>query len=441
MHDLEAIRVTATPAERRVIDAVLEHGSHAAAAVALDMARQSVSGAIARAERRAAAYEDTPRGPAGTLHNTPAVSLAPGQELKRQTIHVDESGVLLDRYDLTQTARNPPAFEPVPAGHHVTKTTTRLDADGRVGMQYVTAKHEAAAREREFWDACKALASDYRGTALPVTRPAECNSKLLSAYLIGDPHVGMLAHAAETGAHFDLRIAEAELVECLRQLVDRTPNARHALILQLGDFYHAQDNTQTTPGHGHKLDVDGRTFKVQATGHRILRAIVDLARQKHEFVTFVSLPGNHDPNMSFAIGAYMSAVYENTPGVTIDPSIAAYYFQQFGVNLIGACHGDGAKEKDLPLLMASRRPVEWGATTHRVMHAGHIHHTRKIEHSGCTTWYHNTLASKDQWHTHKGYDAQQLLESVTYHEDFGQEFTTTVGIERVRQALAKGIAA
>lgn len=439
---LQALRQYATPLELRYIDAAIEHGNGRAAAKAVGVDPTGITKAIKRVELRAKLYEDTPRGPQGKLHGTPPVSLAFGQELKRQTIHVNAEGELLDRYDLTHAARNPPAFEPVPAGHHVTKTTTRLDADGRVGMQYVTSKADAAAREAAFWEACKANAEQYRGIALPDAPPTDTDAKLLACYPIGDPHIGMLAHAAEAGAHFDLRIAEEELVECLRLLVARTPPAEEALILQLGDFFHAQDNTQTTPGHGHKLDVDGRTFKVQATGHRILRTIVDLARKRHKRVRMVSLPGNHDPNMSYAIGAYLGAVYENVPSVTIDPSIAAYYFQQFGVNLIAACHGDGAKEAALPLLMATRRPVEWGATKHRVMHAGHIHHTRIIEHSGCRTWYHNTLASKDNWHSHKGYDAQQMLESVTYHEDYGQEYTATVGIERVRAALAaKGRAA
>jgi hypothetical protein len=434
---LEALRAYATPRELAYVDAVIEHGNARAAAAVLGVHHSAVAHGIQRAERRAKLYEDTPRGPAGKLHNTPPVSLAEGQELKRQTIHVDAGGVLLDRYDLTQAVRNPPAFEVVPAGHHVTKTTTRLDADGRVGMQYVTAKHEAAAREQAFWDACRTNAREYKGISLPARAPKSTERKLLSCYPIGDPHIGMLAHAAETGRNFDLKIAEAELVECMRQLFARTPASHHALIIQLGDFYHAQDNTQTTPGHGHKLDVDGRTFKVQATGQRILRSVVDLALRRHKRVTFVSLPGNHDPNMSFGIASWVAAVYERDRRLTVDPSIAPYYFKQFGVNLIGATHGDGAKEAALPLLMATRQREAWGTSKYCVMHAGHIHHTRLVEHSGCRTWYHNTLADKDAWHTGKGYDSEQCLTSITYHEDYGQEGTQTMGIERVREALAR----
>jgi len=368
----------------------------------------------------------------------PAVQLADGQELKAQTIKVNGDGTLNHRYDKSQTARKDPHFLPVPPAHAVTKTTTRIDADGRVGLQYVTAKPGEVERFDAFKRAMRDELEQYRGAALAldVPAPAETWGDYMSFYWLGDPHIGMLAHASEAGQHFDLKIAEAELVECFRQLVWRTPPSRVGRIVNLGDFYHAETNAQVTPGHGNKLDVDGRAYKVQKCGQRILRALVDLAKQRHEIVEFGGVPGNHDPNMSFQIASWLQALYEGDPRVVIDDSIAPYNFREFGQNLIGTGHGDGAKEKDLPLLMASRQREAWGRTRYHQFHNGHKHHTRKIEHSGCLTWFHNTLAAKDAWHAHMGYDSEQFLESSTYHERFGPEGTTQVGIERVRAALA-----
>ena len=72
----------------------------------------------------------------------------------------------------------------------------------------------------------------------------------------------MLAWADEVGENFDLKIVERELCECLAQLVARSPATEEAIITNLGDFWHAQDDRQLTPGSGNKLDVDGRSGKV-----------------------------------------------------------------------------------------------------------------------------------------------------------------------------------
>jgi hypothetical protein len=379
------------------------------------------------------------RGPSGTTHDHPPPQIAEGLELKGQTIKLDKEGNLLHRYDKSHAARlDEPKFAPIPPAHLVTKTTTAIGPDGRPVLQYLTSKPGASESWYAFWEATKDELESYRGAALAIDYPAPADTwaDYLSCYWWGDPHIGMLAHASEAGEHYDLKIAEAELIECFRQLVWKTPPSRVGRLTNLGDFYHAEDNAQRTPGHGNKLDVDGRAYKVQRTGQRILRAVVDLMKQRHEIVEYVGLPGNHDPNMSFQIAAWLSALYEGDPRVVIDDSIAPYSYREFGQTLIGAGHGHGAKEKDLPLMMAARQREAWGRTRWHQMHCGHIHHTRKIEHSGCLTWYHNTLAAKDAWHAHKGYDSEQFLESTTYHERFGPEGSQQVGIERVRAALA-----
>ena len=369
---------------------------------------------------------------------TPPIELAEGQELKAQTIKVNGDGSLNHRYDKSQAARADAIGAVVPPGHLVTKTTTRVDADGRVGLQYITCKPGQVEAWEAFYAAARDEVAEYRGVALAqeVPAPAETFADYMSVYWWGDPHIGMLAHASEAGSHYDLKIAEAELIECFRQLVARTPPSRIGRIQNLGDFYHAETNAQVTPGHGHKLDVDGRAYKVQRCGQRILRAVIDLALQRHEVVEFDSVPGNHDPNMSFQICSWLQALYEGHPRVKIADGIAPYTFREFGSTLLGVGHGDGAKEAALPGLMATRQPQAWGRTRYRQMHNGHVHHTRKVEYPGCLTWYHNTLAAKDAWSNLKGFDSDQFLESTTYHERFGPEGSAQVGIERVRAALA-----
>ncbi len=380
------------------------------------------------------------RGPSGRVHREPPLEIAEGLELRAQTTQVNADGTLRTRYDKTHLARNEANFEAVPAGHHVTKTTTRYDADGRVGMQYVTAKHDQAAREAAMLDAWKRHAELYAGLAIDAVRPPpSADADLLAVYPLGDPHIGMLAWAPESGEHFDLRIATRELLTCVRLMVEGAPPAKNAIICNLGDFLHAQSEEQRTPGHGHKLDVDGRFSKVLDAGHALLRAIVDTALAKHEHVTVRNLPGNHDPQVAAMLAMWLRAVYEREPRVTIADAFAPYQFDRFGCCLLGWAHGDGAKAEALPLLMANAEPQNWGATTEHVWHTGHVHHLSTKEYTGCVVETHRTMAGKDHWHTSKGYSAKRSLSVITYHNVHGEISRNRVGLERVRNAISSGL--
>jgi hypothetical protein len=394
----------------------------------------------AKRRRRAERKGEPPRGPSGDHATSPPVQLAEGLELKAQTVKVNADGSLNHRYDKSHTAREPERFEIVPEAHHVIKTTTRVDADGRVGMQYVTSKHDEAAREAAMLGAWKRHAELYKGLACEVLGPLpKCDEELLAVYPLGDPHIGMLAWAPEVGEHFDLKIATRELLTCVRIMVDGAPPAKEAIITNLGDFLHAQDDQQRTPGHGHKLDVDGRAAKVLDAGHALLRAIVDTALSKHEHVTIRNLPGNHDPQVAAMLAMWLRAVYEREPRVTVADAFAPYQFDRFGLTLLGWAHGDGAKAEALPLLMANARPQDWGATTEHVWHTGHVHHLSTKEYTGCVVETHRTMAGKDHWHTSKGYSAKRSLSMVAYHRVFGEVTRNRVGLERVRSAIGEGL--
>jgi hypothetical protein len=393
-----------------------------------------------RRRAHAAGREYTPRGPSGAHAETPPINLAPGQELRGQSTFARPSG-LIGRWDKSGIAPNPARFEIVPAGHHITRTSTYVRADGQIGGQHISAEHKKAARETAMFDAWKRHAEIYKGLAAPARAPRGrlLDADLLAVYPLGDPHIGMLAWAPEVGEHFDLKIATRELLTCVRIMVEGAPPAKHAIITNLGDFLHAQDEQQRTPGHGHKLDVDGRFAKVLDAGHTLLRAIVDTALQKHERVTVRNLPGNHDPQVAAMLAMWLRAVYEREPRVTVADAFAPYQFDRFGCVLLGWAHGDGAKAEALPLLMANAEPQNWGATTEHVWHTGHVHHLSTKEYTGCVVETHRTMAGKDHWHTSKGYSAKRSLSVVCYHKLFGELSRNRVGLERVRAAL-KGAA-
>ena len=374
-----------------------------------------------------------PRGPSVK----PAIP--EGHELAGVSTLTDADGSLKAEWNKTRIAGADEApNDPIPEGHHVVSTSTLLRGDGTTSVQWVTAKADEVRREALIKAAWERHAAVYAGLADVSAAPAhEGDDDLIALYPLGDPHIGMLAWAPESGENFDLKIATRELLACVRLMVQSAPAAKRAIVCNLGDFMHAQSDEQRTPGHGHKLDVDGRYSKVLDAGHALLRGIVDAALEKHEHVTVRNLPGNHDPQIAAELAMWLRAVYERDPRVTVADAYASYQFDRFGVCLFGWAHGDGAKAEALPLLMANAERDAWGATTEHVWHTGHVHHLSRKEYTGCVVETHRTMAGKDFWHSSKGYSAKRSLQMIAYHREYGEVSRNTVGLDRVRAALGR----
>lgn len=211
-------------------------------------------------------------------------------------------------------------------------------------------------------------------TATRPKAPASTDSKLLTVYPIADHHLGLYAWAEEAGENYDLAIGERLLKETMGALVAGAPSSQTAIILNLGDFFHSDDNTQLTPKSKHKLDVDGRHAKILRVGVKLLIHCIQLALQRHDKVIVRCLPGNHDPYASLALSTALSCFFDNSKRVTIDVDPSAFFWYPFGKVLIGATHGDKAKGHDMPGVMAADRPRDWGNSEYRYIYLGHVHH-------------------------------------------------------------------
>jgi hypothetical protein len=370
------------------------------------------------------------RGPTERPHYIPD-----GHELAGVSRLTDDSGATSAEWSKTRVAGADEPSDPVPDSFLLDRTSVMRRGDGTTSVQWSSYKRDTVAQWEDVKTAVSQHVAEYVRPAPPVDAPAHADEDLLVAYPLGDPHIGMLAWANEVGEHFDLRIAERELCECMRQLVARSPAAAEAIVVNLGDFWHAQDDDQRTPKSGNKLDVDGRAGKVGRVGLNLFRTLVDTALSKHARVRVRSIPGNHDPHSSFWLPEYIRAAYANEPRVTVEDGFNPYQYDTFGRVLLGWAHGDGAKLDDLGEIMATDEPRMWGAARFRYWNTGHIHHWTQKELRGCVVDTHRTLAGRDAWHHHSGYRSGRALKAVAYHREYGLDSVSVVGIERVRAAI------
>lgn len=307
----------------------------------------------------------------------------------------------------------------VPDGFKV-KGVSSLYVDGKLSSQWVKSSADDERREQMVREFVEELTAGVAGMAPSVQAPSVTDSDLLAVYPIGDHHHGMYSDSDETGANYDCKISASLLETAVDYLASITPPTERALLINLGDFFHANDSTNETPGHGNKLDVDSRYGKVMHSGGLALVKCVLRLLEKHRTVTVWNMRGNHDPDAAFALALAMSFYFNAEPRVHVDMGPSLYKYMRFGNNLLGSHHGHGAKAGELPLLMANDQPKDWGETEHRVWHCGHIHHKTQKEYVGCTVETHRTLAGPDGWHHGKGYRSKRDMNAIIYHREWGE---------------------
>jgi hypothetical protein len=250
---------------------------------------------------------------------------------------------------------------------------------------------------------------------------------------MGDPHFGLYAWADEAGENFSLEEAERRTKAAVERLIARTAPAKRALFINLGDFFHADDESAATPASGNRLDVDTRHSKVMQVGIRTMVHCVERLLKKHEHVTVWNVRGNHDPQSSIMLAQCLKAWFRDEPRVEIpvNPSLFSYY--RFGDVLIGSHHGHGPKPNELISLMAVDRPKDWGETEFRYWYVGHFHHKwRDKEHPGGIVEIFNTLAANDAWHAGKGYRAAKNMQSILHHRNHGEVERHTCSLSMIR---------
>lgn len=240
------------------------------------------------------------RGPATKPHYVPD-----GHELGGVSRLSDAAGQTLQEWSKTRVAGADKPPVAIPASFLLDRASVMKRGDGSTVVEWASYKHDAVERWESIKEAIVEHIATYVRPAEPIVAPTMTDDDRITLYPIGDPHIGMLAWAEEVGENFDLGMAERELCECLRQLVARSPATSEAIVANLGDFWHAENDQQRTQRSGNKLDVDGRAGKVARVGLRILRTIIDTALTKHAKVRVRSIPGNHD--LSTALWATLIA--------------------------------------------------------------------------------------------------------------------------------------
>lgn len=135
--------------------------------------------------------------------------------------------------------------------------------------------------------------------------------------------------------------------------------------------------------------------------HLVSKAIDYLAQFAP--VDVIVVQGNHDFERMFYAGEVLDAIYKNNKNVTVDNSLDARKYYEYGVNMIMFTHGDKEKTQELPLLIATEQPAMWSRAKVREVHCGHRHKEMLNEYMGTKVRFIPSICGNDLWHKTQGY--------------------------------------
>ena len=326
----------------------------------------------------------------------------------------------------------------LPVGLSVKGTSTLTNSEGEAVMQWVKTDRTMEDRIQLMQEAIQDIVSDVGGYAKPTPCRDFHDDEHMTVYNIGDAHIGMLAHRDESGEDFDLKIAEEDLIKTMTMLVDSAPHSETALVVDVGDFFHADNQENQTSHSKNKLDVDGRWFKVLRVGLNIMTQLVREALIKHKHVIVKNAIGNHNEHSAIFLSLYLASWFRDEPRVTVEESPAIFWYMKYGRNLIGVTHGHTAKAEKLGGIMSVDQKENWSETDNRYWYTGHIHHQSVKEFENCVVETFRTLAGKDAWHTGAGYRSGRDMKCIVLHKEFGEIQRHTVNLAMIRANVAVG---
>ncbi|WP_287305994.1 helix-turn-helix domain-containing protein [Mesorhizobium sp.] len=391
---------------REAVQAVEALGSQSAAAELLNIARSTLQNRLKRAAER------------GMMGFKPVL---PGFRIS-QTTSTPHGDFVQQKPERSEQ------FE-MPAGQKIKGVSALVDPEGREIIKWIktdTDREQLLAVMRAAVDALK----EELPRVEPTPAPGITLSELLNLYAVTDAHFGMLSWREETGADYDLPIAEKLLLDWFAAAIDLAPPAETAIFAQIGDLLHYDGFESKTPTSGHILDADSRLPKVIRVVIRTLRRVIAMLLEKHQFVHVIMADANHDPASEAWLREMFAAFYDNEPRVTVDSSASTYYAYQHGDVSLFVHHGHKRKIGNVDTVFAGKFREMYGQTKFSYAHLGHLHSDELKSTNLMKVERHETLAAPDAYASNGGWLSGRSAKVITYSKKHGEvaRLTLTPGM-------------
>ncbi len=317
-----------------------------------------------------------------------------------------------------------------PEGLAIKGRSVLTDSDGRVMMTWNKEGEDKAQQLAAMRAAIEAF-KDEIPRAAPVAAPVATKADLLNFYAITDAHLGSLSWREETGADWDLVIAEKLIIDWFSAAIELAPAAEVGVLAQMGDLAHYDGMESKTPTSGHILDADSRFQKVVRVIIRILRRVVTMLLDKHGRVHIIMADANHDPASGAWLREMFAAFYDGEPRVTVDSTASTYYVVEHGKTSLFVHHGHRRNIGNVDSVFAGKYREIYGRTQFSYAHLGHLHSDELKTTNLMKVERHETLAAPDAYAANGGWLSGRSAKVITYSARHGEVSRLTLSPQMV----------
>jgi hypothetical protein len=235
-----------------------------------------------------------------------------------------------------------------------------------------------------------------------------------------DVHIGKLCSSFETGEDYNNQIAVQRVMSGVDGILNKVSsfNIDKILFVIGNDILHI-DNPKRTTTSGTPQDTDGMWYDNFLIAKQLYVDIIEKLMCVAD-VEVVFNPSNHDYTNGFFLAQLIETHFRNCDNVNFDCNIAHRKYFVYGQNLIGTTHGDGAKQSDLPMLMA-HESKDWVNCKHKYFYIHHFHHKISKDYMSVCVEALRTPSGTDSWHHRNGYVySPKAVEGFVHHKEHGQ---------------------
>jgi hypothetical protein len=236
-----------------------------------------------------------------------------------------------------------------------------------------------------------------------------------------DVHIGKLSVKSETGEDYNPSVAVLRVLEAVKSLVAKCSGFKVDKVMYIigNDILHTDTPRRTTTS-GTPQDTSGMWHENFLIAKRLHVSVIEYLLQVADVYVQYD-PSNHDYMSGFFLADTISSWFANSKQVTFNTSVSHRKYFRYHNNLIGTTHGDGAKETDLPLLMAHETGKDWSDCKHKYFYTHHIHHKKSKDYMGVTIESMRSPSGPDSWHHRNGYmHSPKGIDAFIHHPQDGQ---------------------
>lgn len=235
-----------------------------------------------------------------------------------------------------------------------------------------------------------------------------------------DHHFWKYASKDETVNDYNIEKAKERFYSGLKWIIEKASwfNLDEIVFVIWNDVLHI-DNTKRTTTSGTPQDTDGMWHEAYQEAKMCYVHTIEQLRLIAP-VRVVFNPSNHDYMSGFMLAQTIQAWFHNDKNVIFDVSIKHRKYYRYGTTLIATTHWDGAKDTDMPLIIATEAPILWSESNFRYCYQHHVHHKIAKDYIWLTIEYLRSASGTDSWHDRNGYISKPAIDGFIISKEHWQ---------------------